>query len=117
MKLHKFLFTYFNNITILMNEEQLKFLIWKTYLVTAINKINEEDIKYMKSLNPENITKEEVKKLQKIAIKMTNWMWIKDKIHFWKDLITLIKLWNQQKTIDWASSHETLDHEKPLDLQ
>ena len=83
-----------------MNEEQKKFLEGKKYLVNALMKITNEDIEYMKTLNAENISKEEVKKLQKICIKMTTWMWYKDKIHFWKDLIKFIELWNQQKTTD-----------------
>lgn len=82
-----------------MNEEQKKFLEGKKYLVNALIKITNEDIEYMKTLNPQAISKEQVKKLQKICIKMTNWMWFKDKINFWKDLIKLIELWNQWKTI------------------
>lgn len=75
-----------------MNEKQLEFLNNKPYLLRAFEQITEEDKKYMDSLNAENISKEQVKELQKIAKKMTDKMTIKEKCCFWKDLITLMKL-------------------------
>jgi len=75
-----------------MNEKQLEFLKNKPYLLKAFEQITEEDKKYMDKLNAENISKEQVKELQKIAKKMTNKMTIKEKICFWKDLIILMKL-------------------------
>lgn len=75
-----------------MNEKQKEFIIKHPYLVRAFEQITEEDKKYMDSLNPNNVSKEEIKKLQNIVKKMTKVMTFKEKINFWKDIITLLKL-------------------------
>ena len=78
-----------------MNNKQIEFLKSKTYLLKAFEEITEEDKNFMKTLDEKAVNKEQVKKLQEIAKRMTKHMTIKEKICFWNDLITLIKL-NEQ---------------------
>lgn len=98
-----------------MNEEQLKFLEKKPYLLRAFTNLWKEDIEYMDKLNAEAINKDQVKKLQMICKRMTAKMTFKEKATFWKDLIKLIKLWNQQKTTDWVLLQEISEAEKHFD--
>ena len=78
-----------------MNNKQIEFLKTRPYLLKAFESITEEDKDYMKTLDEKAISKEQVKKLQEIAKKMTKHMTIKEKIQFWNDLILLLKL-NEQ---------------------
>lgn len=80
-----------------MNEEQLKFLKEHPYLIRAFEQVTEEDKEYMNTLNAEKVTKEQVKKLQDICRKMVKKMTFIEKIHFGRDLMTLIKLWWEKK--------------------
>lgn len=75
-----------------MNEKQLEFIKTHPYLVRAFEQVTEEDKEYMKTLDEQHVTKEQVKKLQDIVKKMTSKMTFKEKATFWKDIITLLKL-------------------------
>lgn len=79
-----------------MNAKQIEFLKNKPYLLRAFEQITEEDKQFMWTLDAEKVSKEQYKKLQTIVKKMINKLTFKEKLSFNYDLITLIKLWNEQ---------------------